>query len=543
MLGTLRGALWVPDWPVAAAIASSLAAPEEAVAVCDSRVRAASPAARRQGVRQGDTRRKAVSLVPHLTIISRDDDRDSRVFAGVLDAIEDHVAATVILRPGLVTFGASAPARLAGGLDALAASLISSVASQAEESQVGYGCGLLTSVLAAREGRNVPAEETASFLADFPVTATLTVAPNGRVRREWEETIDVLGSLGITTIGQFATLDHSQIASRFGLTGTILWRLCHGADHAVIQTTAPAAEVAVRRHVDAIANEEQAAFLAKELADELAGKLAARMQVCGQLVVQAHFAEGGERSRTWSVDGVNSARDITDRVRWQISGWLDSRHTHPLGELTYLELTAADLTPAGTRQATLWGDSRRGREQAQRSVLRIQGMLGDSAVQSVRWTGGRCPDAATECENWQAVQEKTETDRPWVGAVPRPWPSIVFPHAPRVLLSCRCGGSLYVDESIQLACVDCVEPTPGRFVLAPMPSRSDAERPDSSRAHAAYYYSRPVQVWNYAGPWSISGRWWAPDSYRRAYLQIGVEGPAALIYRSGTSWLLEGIYS
>ncbi|AZN29129.1 DNA polymerase Y family protein [Flaviflexus salsibiostraticola] len=543
MLGTLRGALWVPDWPVAAAIASSLAAPEEAVAVCDSRVRAASPAARRKGVRRGDTRRRALSLVPDLTIIPRDDDRDSRVFAGVLDAIDDHVASTVILRPGLVTFGASAPARLAGGLDALAASLISSVASQAEESQVGYGCGLLTSVLAARESRHVPAEETASFLAPFPISAALTVAGTERVRREWDETIDVLSSLGITTIGQFSALEHSQIASRFGLAGTILWRLCHGADHAVIQTTAPAAEIAVRRHVEAIAHEEQAAFLAKELADELAEKLATRMLVCGQLAVQAQFADGGERSRTWSVDGVNSARDITDRVRWQISGWLDSRHAHPLGELIHLELTAADLAPAGTRQTTLWGDRQRGREQAQRSVLRIQGMLGDSAVQSVRLTGGRCPDAAAQFENWHAVQERAESDRPWVGAVPKPWPSVVFPNPPRVMLACHCGGGLYVDASIQLACVGCAEPRPAILVLAPMPGRSDSDRPDSSQAHAACYYSRPVRVWNYAGPWSISGRWWASDAYRRAYLQVGVEGPAALIYRSGTNWFLEGIYS
>lgn len=537
MLGTLRGALWVPDWPVAAAVAASLVAPEDAVAVCDSHVQAASPRARRQGIRRGDTRRRALSLVPDLTVVPHDADRDSRVFSSVLDAVGEHVASTIILRPGLITFAAQAPARLAGGLDELAAALISSVASQAEESQVGYGSGLLTSVLAARESRNVAPEETESFLAPFPLTAMLTVAGTDRIRRGWEAVIDVLASLGVRTIGEFVALDHSQIASRFGLTGTILWRLGKGADHAVIQTTAPAGELAVRRHVEAISNEEQAAFLAKELSDDLAEKLADRMQVCGQLSVQASFAEGGERSRTWSVDGVNQARDMTDRVRWQISGWLDNKQKHPLGELTYLELAATDLAPAGTQQATLWGDRRRGREQAQRSVLRIQGMLGDSAVQSVRLKGGRSPDAAVEFENWQ-VTHRTEPDRPWVGAVPKPWPSVVFPNPPRVMITCTCGHSLYVDDKIQLACVGCTAPRPESLALAAM-----SGRPDPSYAHAACCYSSRVAVWNYAGPWSVSGRWWAEDAYRRAYLQLAVDGPAALVYRSGASWFLEGIYS
>lgn len=527
----------MPDWPVAAAVAASLASPDAAVAVCDSRVQAASPSARRRGVRRGDTRRRALSLVPDLTIIPHDSDRNSRIFASVLDAVDDHVASTVILRPGLVTFAAQAPARLAGGYDELAANLISSVAGQAEESQVGYGCGLLTSVLATRESCHVPPEETEAFLAPFPLTAILTVAGTEKIRREWEEMIDVLGSLGVRTIEDFAGLDHSQIASRFGMTGTILWRLAKGADHAVIQTTAPAGELAVRRHVDAISNEEQAAFLAKELSDELAENLASRMQVCGQLAVRAQFANGGERRRTWSVDGVNRARDITDRVRWQIAGWVDNRQTHPLGELTYLELTATDLTPAGTRQATLWGDRRRGREQAQRSVLRIQAMLGDSAVQSVRLTGGRSPDAATEVENWQVTQ-KSEPDRPWVGAIPRPWPSIVFPNPPRVMLACACGHNLYVDDGIQLACVGCTQPRPASLVLAPVSGRLDP-----SYAHAACCYSARTKVWNYAGPWNVSGRWWAEDAYRRAYLQLSVEGPAALVYRSGATWFLEGIYS
>lgn len=535
MIGTMRGALWVPHWPVAAAVSSALAAPEEPVAVCDRRVAALSPSARSSGVRIGDTRRRARYLCPNIRLLDRDREREERVFGVVLDAVEEHVASCVIVRPGLITFGAHAPARAAGGFDRLAERLMESVAEQAEESHVGAGCGLLAAVLAAQDRRVVPAAETADFLAPYPLTALYEVAGSEAMREEWREVIDTLITLGISRLGDLAALDHSLIASRFGTTGSILLSLALGADHAVRYTNAPRGEITVRTATEGASRAEQAAFYAKRLADDLAGELSRRMQVCGQLTVTAQFSTG-QRQRTWSMDGAATSRDITDRVRWQISGWLDERAVRPLGELDYLELTADDLSPAGSNQSSLFGSSRRHEEQARRSVLRLQSMLGEDRVCSPRLTGGRFPAGATRLEAWNPRQAQV-AERPWPGAIPQPWPAIVFPDPVPIDLRCQCGGELEVTGQVQLSCAGCSEPRPALLSVQPATGR-----PDPSRAHALCRYAGATEVWSHAGPWQVSGRWWDPEtSYRRAYLQLG-SLPGALVFRGEGRWMLEGIY-
>lgn len=534
MIGTMRAALWIPHWPVAAAVSSALAAPEEPVAVCDRRVAALSPAAAKCGVRIGDTRRRARYLCPEIRLLDRDSEREERVFGAVIDAVEEHVASSVIIRPGLMTFGAAAPARAAGGFDELAARLAESVAEQAEECHVGAGCGLLASVLATQDRRVIQPEETASFLAPYPLTALYEVAGNEAMRGRWRPVIDMLITLGVRTVGDLVRLDHSLIASRFGEVGATLLNLSLGADHAVRYTNAPRGEIIVRTATDQVRQAEQAAFYAKRLADELADELAKRMQVCGQLTVSAQFTTG-QRSRSWSMDGAASSRDITDRVRWQIAGWLDERAIRPLGELEYLELTAGELAAAGMNQSSLLGGSRRQEQQAKRTVVRLQSLLGEDRVRSPRLVGGRFPAAASRLESW-ALEQHCVPERPWPGAIPRPWPAIVFPEPVPIDLSCACGRELEVTGEVQLSC-SCAHPRP-----ATMRVRVGEGRPDPSRAHALCRYQGKIEVWSHAGPWQVSGRWWDPaTSYRRAYLQLGAV-PGALVFREGGAWLLEGIY-
>ncbi|HLS73372.1 MAG TPA: DNA polymerase Y family protein, partial [Actinomycetaceae bacterium] len=58
-----RVVLWVPDWPVAAAVAEGVVTGHEPVAIHDSRgVLVCSAAARAEGVRRGMRRRSAQGL-------------------------------------------------------------------------------------------------------------------------------------------------------------------------------------------------------------------------------------------------------------------------------------------------------------------------------------------------------------------------------------------------------------------------------------------------------------------------------------------------
>ncbi|MDO9590671.1 MAG: DNA polymerase Y family protein, partial [Microcella sp.] len=68
--------LWVPDWPVIAAVREGLAASGSPIAVmAANRVVACSPAARSEGVRAGQRRREAQSLCTSLVVVPFDEGR------------------------------------------------------------------------------------------------------------------------------------------------------------------------------------------------------------------------------------------------------------------------------------------------------------------------------------------------------------------------------------------------------------------------------------------------------------------------------------
>ncbi|WP_418606030.1 hypothetical protein [Georgenia sp. SUBG003] len=175
--------LWVPDWPVAAAVAEGLVDPQLPVAVHDNRgVVVASAPARAAGVRQGMRRRSAQQLCPELVLVPVDPVRDARAFEPLVQAVETVVAEVEVVRPGMVVFLARGPVRHVGSEDALAELLVGTVATETgAECQVGVGDGLLTAMLAARAGVLVPVEASAAFLAGQDVGA-LSLAADERGR-------------------------------------------------------------------------------------------------------------------------------------------------------------------------------------------------------------------------------------------------------------------------------------------------------------------------------------------------------------------------
>src|SRR5690625_7998181 len=88
--GTRLAVLWVPDWPVGAAISEGLAGAHEPVAVHDNRqIVVADAQARRMGVRRGMRRRTAQGICPELVLIAADEGRDVRAFESVVQAAEE----------------------------------------------------------------------------------------------------------------------------------------------------------------------------------------------------------------------------------------------------------------------------------------------------------------------------------------------------------------------------------------------------------------------------------------------------------------------
>src|SRR5690606_13158212 len=119
--------LWLPDWPVRAALGAAPA--DEPVAIVHANlVIACSAAARAQGVRRGHRRRLAQSRSPALRLIPADPRRDERAFLPVLRLLEELVPGVQPLRPGLAALRARGAARYYGGEEQAALRLIEALA-------------------------------------------------------------------------------------------------------------------------------------------------------------------------------------------------------------------------------------------------------------------------------------------------------------------------------------------------------------------------------------------------------------------------------
>ncbi len=525
---TRTAALWVPDWPVAAAVAEGLVAPHLPVAVHDGRgVSAVSAQARAEGVRRGMRRRSAQGVCPGLALVWADEGREIRAFEPLVQAVESVVAGVEVVRPGLVLLPARGPSRHVGSESALAELLVGRVAEETgSECQVGIADGVLAAVLAARDGRLIPAETSAEYLAPRAVGELRNVVITRQGRAEVEALTDLLVRFGLRTLGAFAALGSRDVVARFGEVGAHAHRLARGWDARPPVLRRPENDVVVRGDLDPpVARLDVAAFAARRLAEQLHERMLRRGVVCARLRVEARTESGQELVRTWRVEGALTAGELTDRVRWQLEGWIGGRSgAAPSAPLVRLELAAEEVSPANVAQDGLWSAARRDDVHAARAALRIQGLLGADGVLVPVAQGGRDPRDRVRLVAWGDEETPLRpTGAPWPGQIPSPMPATVPTEPQRVQVLDADGQVVRLGE---------------RGRLSSQPARVEvAERSDGASIGAA----GRVEAW--AGPWPVTERWWSDEPRRRAYLQVVLaDGPAVLVAADSGAWWLEGVY-
>jgi protein ImuB len=220
-------AIWCMDWPaVAAAAAAGLPATAPVAVTLANRVIACSSAARSAGVLRGLRRREAAARCPQLHVVTADTDRDARFFEGVIAAVDELVPRAEVLRPGLMALPVRGAARFFGSEQQAAERLIDAVAAAGAECQVGIADQLSTAVFAARAGRVVEPGADARFLSALSIRQLATEPSLSGPK--WEELTDLLWRMGIRTIGQFAVLSRTDVASRFGADAVAAHRFARG---------------------------------------------------------------------------------------------------------------------------------------------------------------------------------------------------------------------------------------------------------------------------------------------------------------------------
>ncbi|MCV2393312.1 DNA polymerase Y family protein [Actinotalea sp. M2MS4P-6] len=521
-------ALWVPDWPVIAAMQVEQVPAHLPAAVHDGhRLVAASAPARRLGVRRGMRRRAAQQVCPDLVLLPADPGRDVREFEPVVLAAETVVAGLEVTRPGLVLLPAAGAGRYHGSEQALAQLLVEAVAEAGCEAQVGMADGVGAAVIAARAHAMVPSGGTASFLAGRGVGELRhVVAPDGVA--EVDELVDLLVRLGVRTLGDLAALPRRDVLARFGPWGQWAHQVASGQDDRPTALRRPEADVAVDLDLDPpVETVEQAAFVARRLAGRLHTVMVEAGAGCGRVQISATTAEGNELVRTWRTDtalgGLSVAR-LTDRVRWQLDGWLTAQQLRrgdgdpPPAPLTRLALRAEEVVAVGAEQGRLWGQAAGSDLRAHRAVHRVQGLLGAEAVLSARVQGGREVRDQVQLVPWgDAVPPGRRADAPWPGRLPPPAPATVLPVPQPVQLCGTDGRRVEIDA---------------RLIMSADPAT--VWWPDGTSQ---------TSVTGWAGPWPVVQRWWSNDPRRAVYLQVTLaDGRAVLLALRDGVWSLEARY-
>ncbi|MBX7455887.1 DNA polymerase Y family protein [Mycolicibacterium sp. 3033] len=523
------------DWPAVAAAAAAGLPPTVPVAVTlANRVVACSAAARAAGVRRGIRRRESQARCPDLHVVTADPARDARHFERVTAAVDELVPRAEVLRPGLLALSVRGAARYFGSEQVTAERLVDAVAAVGAECQVGIADQLPTAVFAARAGRIIDTGTDAEFLSGMSVKALAaepSLASGARA-----ELVDLLWRMGIRTIGQFAELSRSDVASRFGADAVVAHQVARGEPGRGPSGREPDQELDVEMDCDPpIERVDAAAFAGRALAGRLHRSLEAAGVGCTRLAIHAVTANGGELERVWRCAEPLTEDATADRVRWQLDGWLNQRRAgakrlgdehrradeRPGAPITMLRLRPVEVVSAEALQLPLWGGiGEEDRLRARRALVRVQGLLGPDAVKIPVLSGGRGPaERITLTALGDELVPRADPRQPWPGQLPEPSPSVLLDdpvelldeHGAPVRVTAR---GLFSADPAQLA-------APGR--------------------------SGRLSWWT--GPWPVDERWWdsaAPGSGRTARAQVLLTGgdrqEALLLCYRQRRWYLEGRY-
>jgi protein ImuB len=508
-------AVWCPDWPVTTVRAEAGLGPEAPIAVITAnRVVACSLAARQQGIKRGLRRREAQGRCPDLIVLSRNEAAEARAFEPILGAIESIAPGVEIGRPGLAAIGIKGPTRYFGGETAVLHALSRTIGAHTNDVLIGVADGAFAAEQAARRGSIVPSGKSGEFLANLPIDTL-----------DEPDLADLLKRLGIRTLGAFAALPAADVQVRFGPAGAWAHRQAGGADSRPIAARRPPIEFEVSIELEPpLDRVDTIAFTARGTIEQFVTDLAAHGLACTCFELIAQTDRGEETVRRWRHAGVLTAVDVTDRVRWQLEGWLHrcaGEPNAPSGPINMLRLTPIETVPTGVHQRALWGGDGAVDERAHRALARVQTLLGYGSVLTPVVSGGRGPAQRTRLVPWGDERVPAQpAEPPWPGRLPSPSPSVIIdPPRPVQVL----------DDT-------------GRTVL--VTERGSIPNPPARFSLDAGTRSGPITAW--AGPWPVDERWWDTDSHQHLVRLQLVDGAGRAYLVCFTmaerQWLLEAIY-
>lgn len=483
--------MWYPTWALRRPDVSH-DTPAQAVAE-DGRVVARNNLAARAGVQIGMRRRAAEAVCPTVVTIVQDLTAEMARFEPLINAMEALVPKVEVIQPGLILIPIAGAVTYYGGEVALVERVDKELEAFGTDHRIGLGRGPFAAQQSARLTTDDQpfhmVEDDSRFLADMDVAAL-----------DSEDLAATFRWLGITTLGAIAELPRDAVISRFGKQGMHAHDVALGLDRRVDPRDIPEDPRVESRFDPPINDLEEAAFVARNMAQRLIGSLASHGVAPHRVIVTAEAADGSMRSRTWRNADPFNDRTLAERIRWQLRAWMDGVSAGIRGGLAGLVLEPADLSGVG-RQMVLEEDAK-SFEETQRALMEVQAIAGMDNLLVARPQGGRDPSQQVLWERWgdEPSQLVHDPEAPWPGGIPSPAPALVPPEAVRFEISFVDG----IPEQVRLR-------------------------------------SRWVPVLSWAGPWRSVGRWWDGETSADRYQIVTSAGAYLCEVREGATYLL-GVY-
>lgn len=540
--------IWCPDWPI---IAAGCRGDVQAAVMRSHRVVARSSAAANEGVVVGQRRRQAQQRCPLIELLDDDPARDAREFESVMRAVADVAPRVDVVEPGWLSVAAVGPSQYFGGDLATAEHLAEIVRAVLPNPDVAVGVGVADGRFAASVAARLAVRrqapvivgkgESPGFCSELPVGWLQTL---GEIDADLA---DLFVRLGMRRLGDIAGLPASDVLGRFGHQGVHAHRLASGADHRPASTTDPAPERRLDRMLDDAAGQSDAVvFVAKQLADDLAGSLGADGRVCTRLVVLLETEHGERSERSWYRSAGMSASAMVERVRWQLDGWVNlprGSENEITGGVALIRLTPDEVRADEGVQLGLWGGQSEADRRAARAIARLTTLTSEQAVTVPVWHGGRLPAdryrwvPATTVDLDQRERAVSHAGTgagpqgPWPGSLPAPSPATVYDEGRPVEVLDADGGTVTVNGRGSVS----APPASMRVMLG---NQEEGWRRGKLRS---------VESW--AGPWPVDQQWWEPANHRRlARFQMVTEADdsgeqhASLVVAEHQRWWLSATY-
>ncbi|SRR6266851_4016050 len=377
--------LYVPLFPLAARLRSEPDLLNEAVAIVEgngnnAHVVAATRRARKKGIRPGLSLAQARSIVPKLIARGRDGECERTAQEALLEVAETFSPRVEDAGEGVVFADIAGMERHYENEEALAKAAI--------HAAVGVGlpawCGIAASKLAARVAAEltpspqiVEAGKESDFLAPLPLM---------RLSPEMEAAI-TLQRWGLTSVGDFARLPESEVASRLGESGRDLHYAARGIDPRPLIPRATPPEFREGMEVEwPLVALDPFLFIANAALDRLAKRLETAGFACTRLEVTLMLDPDGFHSRAIELPApTRDVKTMLTLIR------LDLEKTPPGAPVVGFAIVAHPDRPRRA-QLSLFGPAALSPEKLATAIARLASILGDDRIGMATTVDGHLPD-------------------------------------------------------------------------------------------------------------------------------------------------------